>query len=127
MKRQWDIEDLIEHFTLVEDDLKILANKTGTTRLGCALLLKCFQLEGRFPNAKHEQGFSQMRKRTHLDCKRTIKVSHCSPFSPNQGCSCPLLLLYSSENKGLSCCETLSRTDPEHAPSSCRAIALYPK
>ncbi len=43
MKRQWDIEDLIEHFTLVEDDLKILANKTGATRLGCALLLKCFQ------------------------------------------------------------------------------------
>ena len=34
MKRQWDIEDLIEHFTLVEDDLKILANKTGATRLG---------------------------------------------------------------------------------------------
>jgi hypothetical protein len=54
MKRQWDIEDLIEHFTLVEDDLKILANKTGATRLGCALLLKCFQLEGRFPNARHE-------------------------------------------------------------------------
>ena len=54
MKRQWDIEDLIEHFTLVEDDLKILANKTGATRLGCALLLKCFQLEGHFPNAKHE-------------------------------------------------------------------------
>jgi hypothetical protein len=42
MKRQWDIEDLIEHFTLVEDDLKILANKTGATRLGCVLLLKCF-------------------------------------------------------------------------------------
>ena|SRR2546428_10721986 len=54
MKRQWDIEELIEHFTLVEDDLKILANKTGATRLGCALLLKCFQLEGRFPSAKYE-------------------------------------------------------------------------
>ena len=34
MKRQWDIEDLIEHFTLVEDDLKILANKTGGNALG---------------------------------------------------------------------------------------------
>ena len=43
MKRQWDIEELIEHFTLVEDDLEFLANKTGPTRLGCALLLKCFQ------------------------------------------------------------------------------------
>ena len=48
MKRQWGIEELIEHFTLVEDDLEFLANKTGPTRLGFALLLKCFQYEGRF-------------------------------------------------------------------------------
>ena len=54
MKRQWDIEELIEHFTLVEDDLEFLANKTGPTHLGCALLLKCFQYEGRFPPAKHD-------------------------------------------------------------------------
>lgn len=54
MKRQWDIEELIEHFTLVEDDLDALANKTGPTRLGYALLLKCFQYEGRFPPAKHD-------------------------------------------------------------------------
>ncbi len=43
MKRQWDIEELIEHFTLIEEDLEVLANKAGPTRLGCALLLKCFQ------------------------------------------------------------------------------------
>src|SRR5260370_6528473 len=54
MKRQWDIEELIEHFTLVKKDLDLLANKSGPTRLGFALLLKCFQLEGRFPHAKHE-------------------------------------------------------------------------
>lgn len=54
MKRQWDIEELIEHFTLVKKDLDLLANKSGPTRLGFALLLKCFQLEGRFPRAKHE-------------------------------------------------------------------------
>jgi hypothetical protein len=34
---------LIEHFTLVEEDLAILDNKTGSGRLGCALLLKYFQ------------------------------------------------------------------------------------
>jgi hypothetical protein len=54
MKRQWDIEELIEHFTLVTEDEELLANKTGATRLGFALLLKCFQLEGKFPAAKHE-------------------------------------------------------------------------
>jgi Domain of unknown function (DUF4158) len=54
MKRQWDIEELIEHFTLIEGDLDALTNKTGPTRLGYALLLKCFQYEGRFPPAKHD-------------------------------------------------------------------------
>ena len=33
---------------------KVTSDKTGATRLGCALLLKCFQLEGRFPHAKYE-------------------------------------------------------------------------
>jgi hypothetical protein len=54
MKRQWDIEDLIEHFTLVPDELESLANKSGATRLGFAVLLKCFQYEGRFLSGKHE-------------------------------------------------------------------------
>jgi hypothetical protein len=39
MKRQWDIEELIEHFTLMKEDLDLLANKSGPTRLGFALLL----------------------------------------------------------------------------------------
>ena len=54
MKRTWDIEELIEHFTLVPPELELLGNKSGATRLGFALLLKCFQLEGRFPTARHE-------------------------------------------------------------------------
>ncbi|MHB8599983.1 MAG: Tn3 family transposase [Ktedonobacteraceae bacterium] len=54
MKRQWDIEELIEHFTLVEEDLPVLASKIGSTRLGSALLLKCFQYEGRFPPTRSD-------------------------------------------------------------------------
>src|SRR5712692_2628633 len=54
MKRQWDIEELIEYFTLIEEDLEILTNKTGATRLGCALLLKCSQMEGHFPLAYND-------------------------------------------------------------------------
>lgn len=50
MKRQWDIEELIEHFTLVTKDWECLDGKSGATLLGCALLLKCFQLDGRFPS-----------------------------------------------------------------------------
>lgn len=54
MKRQWDIEELIEHFTLIEEDLPVLGSKIGAPRLGCALLLKCFQYEGRFPSARND-------------------------------------------------------------------------
>lgn len=54
MKRTWDIEELVEHFTLVSADFGLLGNKTGVTRLGFALLLKCFQYEGHFPAAKQD-------------------------------------------------------------------------
>ncbi len=52
MKRQWTADELAEHWTLTRGDRDLLANKAGATRLGFALLLKCFQMEGRFPAAK---------------------------------------------------------------------------
>jgi hypothetical protein len=54
MKRTWDIEELVEHFTLLPQDMDLLANKTGPTRLGFAVLLKYFQYEARFPTAKQD-------------------------------------------------------------------------
>ena len=36
-------------WTLVADDWRLVGNKTGPTRLGFVLLLKFFELEGRFP------------------------------------------------------------------------------
>lgn len=35
------------HFSLSFDEFDLLANKSGPTRLGFAVLLKFFQLEGR--------------------------------------------------------------------------------
>jgi hypothetical protein len=52
MKRQWTADELAEHWTLAGGDGDLLANKTGATRLGFALLLKHFQYEGRFPPHK---------------------------------------------------------------------------
>ncbi|MFI0487471.1 Tn3 family transposase [Actinomadura sp. 9N215] len=49
LRRDWALEDLIEGWTLDEDEVGLLANKSGATRLGFALLLKFFELEGRFP------------------------------------------------------------------------------
>jgi TnpA family transposase len=54
LKRHWELEDLIEHFTLLPNELATLGNKTGETRLSFAVMLKHFQYEARFPNHKHE-------------------------------------------------------------------------
>src|SRR5215472_13799449 len=54
MKRQWENEELIEHWMLSVWDLAQLGNKTGATRLGFAVLLKFFQKTGRFPAFKNE-------------------------------------------------------------------------
>ena len=49
MRREWELEDLIDCWTLDEEDVRLLANKSGATRLGFALALKFFELEARFP------------------------------------------------------------------------------
>ncbi|MEO0887656.1 MAG: Tn3 family transposase [Cyanobacteria bacterium J06634_6] len=53
MKRQWETEELIEQFTLMPSELALLpdeiTNATAHNRLGFAVLLKFFQVEGRFP------------------------------------------------------------------------------
>ena len=54
MKREWAAEELAEHWTLLPDERELLANKTGVTRLGFAVLLKFFQAESRFPRASQE-------------------------------------------------------------------------
>ena len=54
MKRNWQPEELIEHWTLLEAELALLTKKTASNRLGLALLLKFFQYEGRFPLSKAE-------------------------------------------------------------------------
>src|SRR5713226_4079874 len=54
MKRQWENEELVEHWTLDVEDRILLDNKTGATRLGFVVLLKFFRQEGRFPQHKNE-------------------------------------------------------------------------
>ncbi|HEY5880368.1 MAG TPA: DUF4158 domain-containing protein, partial [Nakamurella sp.] len=54
MRREWEPEDLVGSWTLVEDDWRLVGNKTGATRLGFVLLLKFFELEGRFPHRDGE-------------------------------------------------------------------------
>ena len=52
MKRDWHADELAEHWTLLPGERPLLANKTGATRLGFAVLLKFFQYEGCFPRQR---------------------------------------------------------------------------
>jgi len=54
VRREWEPEALIGSWTLVEADRRLVGNKTGPSRLGFALLLKFFELEGRFPETREE-------------------------------------------------------------------------
>ena len=49
MKRNWQSEELIEHWTLLPNELTLLKGKTAPNRLGLAMMLKFYQYEGQFP------------------------------------------------------------------------------
>ena len=70
MQREWTPEELISGWTLVEDDWQLLANKRGSSRLAFALLLKSFELEGRFPRHLGEvprQAVTYVAEQVHVD------------------------------------------------------------
>lgn len=54
MPRMVELDELVEHFTLLADETALLRNKSGGTRLGFALLLKFFTRAGRFPTGRGE-------------------------------------------------------------------------
>jgi TnpA family transposase len=54
MRRQWTPDELAESWSLRPEDKALLGNKSGATRLGFAVLLKCFQYEGRFPRQRQD-------------------------------------------------------------------------
>lgn len=54
LKRNWELEELIEHFTLTPDEMKLIQTKRGDSKLGFAVLFKFFQYEARFPYYKNE-------------------------------------------------------------------------
>ena len=51
MKQDWHPDELALHWTLSESELELLGTKTSATWLSFAILLKAFQLDGRFPDS----------------------------------------------------------------------------
>jgi hypothetical protein len=54
MRQNFTPQELADHFTLLPAEQELLANKTGSNRLGFVVLLKYFQWEGRFPEHLQE-------------------------------------------------------------------------
>jgi TnpA family transposase len=52
--RELDQDELIDRWTLVEDELVLVAGKRGATRLGFAVLLRFYTERGRFPRSRSE-------------------------------------------------------------------------
>ena len=50
VKPKWDTEELIEHWTLLPQELELVENKVGGNKIGFALLLKHFQIFASFPS-----------------------------------------------------------------------------
>ncbi len=61
MARNLGLDDVVDHFTLVGDELDLLRNKPGATRLGFSALLKFILWRGRFPQTLQE--FARRRGR----------------------------------------------------------------
>lgn len=54
MAREVDQDELIDCWTLVGDELELVAGKRGATKLGFALLLRFYTVRGRFPHGRSE-------------------------------------------------------------------------
>ena len=49
-----EADELVEFWTLLEEDRGLLVGKRGATALGFALLLKSYSRHGRFPRSRSE-------------------------------------------------------------------------
>jgi hypothetical protein len=49
-----DEDELIEHWTLLDEEMELLAGRRGPTKLAFGLMLKFHQLHGRFPRGRGE-------------------------------------------------------------------------
>jgi hypothetical protein len=54
MARPLELDELVEHWTLLDDERELVAGKRGATRLGFSLLLKFYTRHGRFPRGRAE-------------------------------------------------------------------------
>jgi TnpA family transposase len=54
VRAEWEPDELIDAWTLTGGDWDLIANKAGVTRLGFAVMLKFYEIDGRFPAYREE-------------------------------------------------------------------------
>lgn len=54
MNQHWDVDDIIQHFTLLPEEVSFIGINDPHNQLGKALLLKFFQHEVRFPESEED-------------------------------------------------------------------------
>jgi hypothetical protein len=56
MKQQWAAQELIDHWTLTPEEITLVQglSQTDYNRFGYALMFKCFEREGKFPQRKQD-------------------------------------------------------------------------
>jgi len=88
MRQRWEVDELIESWTLGPDDVELVANKTGPTRLGFGVLLKFFELEARFPRSLDRCGValdhSRERQAPEPRCTCRSPATPANAQSPHQ-------------------------------------------
>jgi hypothetical protein len=96
MKQNWHSDELTQHWTLSSDERELLGNKAGATRLSFAVLLKAFQLDGRFPEPREEVAanvVAHLASQTGVpaeayserDCSERTRRSHCAQIRQHCG------------------------------------------
>ncbi len=78
MKQSWTLSELKEQWSLTPVELELTAGRTGVNQLGFAVLLKFFQLEGKFP-----ENFRDIPKQVLNYLARFLKLKGSSLSSYN--------------------------------------------
>jgi hypothetical protein len=66
VQAEWEPDELIDTWTLTGGDWDLIGNKVGETRLGIAVMLKFYEIEGRFPAYPEEVPPAAVRYRGSL-------------------------------------------------------------
>lgn len=78
MRMEWSPEELVESWRLVEEDWRLIGNKSGPTRLGFAALLKFFELEAAFPTSSADlppAAVEYLGEQVHVDAAELVKYA----------------------------------------------------